>query len=287
MGGSALILGANGRFGGAVAGSLAGAGWRVRAFARGRDDLMQAARGADVIVNGWNPAYPRWQRELPLQTARLIAAARASGATVIVPGNVYVYGPDMPARLTPGTPQRARNPLGRARREMETAWRDSGVATILLRAGDFIDTAPSGTWFDRVLTARLDRGSFTWMGRWDLPHAWAFLPDLARAALALAERRRELARFEEIPFPGYSLGGEEMARVLERACGRALRRRNHDWTLFRALAPISPLLRHVLEMRYLWDRPHVLDETRFREVLPDFRPTPPVDALRQAVGFRC
>ena len=283
---TALILGTSGRFGRHMAAAFQARGWSVTPFDRARDGLAEAARGKDIIVQGWNPSYQHWQAQVPGQTARVIAAARESGARVILPGNVYVYGPDMPSRLAADTPHRAQNPLGRVRREMEAAWRASGVPTILLRAGDFIDIQASGNWFDRVLTARLSRGTFTYMGSWDVPHAWAFLPDLARAAVDLTERRDRLARFEEVPFPGYTLTGTELAGALEQATGRSLRRKSFNWTMFRALAPVWPLMRHVVEMRYLWDGPHALDGERLRALLPDFRPTPLVEALRQAVAAR-
>ncbi|MCF6316055.1 MAG: hypothetical protein L3J30_07185 [Marinosulfonomonas sp.] len=48
--------------------------------------------------------------------------------------------------------------MGRIRTEMEAAYRDSGVRTIILRAGDFIDTQASGNWFDKVMTPKLDKG---------------------------------------------------------------------------------------------------------------------------------
>ena len=278
-----LILGGSGRFGRHMAEAFATAGWSVSQFQRGRDDLMGAARGMDVIVAGWNPPYQHWRAQMPGQTARIIAAARAHDATVIVPGNIYVYGRDMPAQLTPDTPQRAENPLGRLRRDMESAYRDSGVATIVLRAGDYIDTRASGNWFDRVLTARLSKGVFTYMGPWDVPHAWAFLPDLARAGVALAERRASLARFEDVPFAGYGLSGAELCAALERATGQKLRRKSMNWTMFRALALGWPLMCHVLEMRYLWNRPHSINGSRLQMLLPEFSPTPLPAALKAAV----
>ncbi len=278
---TALILGPSGRFGRHMAAAFRAAGWHLRLFDRARDDLDQAAQGVDIIVNGWNPSYPHWRAQVPGQTAQIIAAARTSGATVILPGNVYVFGPEMPATLRADTPQRAENPLGLVRREMEAAYRTSGVPVILLRAGDFIDTMASGNWFDRVLTAQLAKGVFRYMGPWDMPHAWAFLPDLTRAAVALAQQRDRLDRFEEVPFPGYTLTGEELAAALEQATGQSLRRKSFNWTLFRALGPVWPLMRHVLEMRYLWNAPHGLDGTRLQELLPDFTPTPVVRALGQ------
>ena len=44
--------------------------------------------GADVIDNGLNPPnYHNWAKLIPQITADVIAAAKASGATVLLPGN--------------------------------------------------------------------------------------------------------------------------------------------------------------------------------------------------------
>lgn len=280
MGGTVLVLGASGRFGRAAADAFWTAGWQVRFFDRKTDDLGSAAMGADVIVNGWNPPYDQWAATVPDLTRRVIAAARTSGAMVIVPGNVYVFGEDAPARLDADTPHRATNPLGRIRIEMEDAYRKSGVKTLILRAGDFIDTARSDSWLDKVILAGLDRGRFTYPGDPDQPHAWAFLPDLARAAVALAEKRDQLARFEDVPFPGYTLTGRELAEAVASAYGQPLGLYRFNWLPVRMLSPFWKMGRHLIEMRYLWSKRHRLDGTRFDALLPGFETTPVDDALR-------
>jgi nucleoside-diphosphate-sugar epimerase len=152
-----LVLGATGRFGRNAAKAFQDAGWHVRRFDRSRDRLEEAVRGVDVIVNGFNPVYPDWARDLPRLTREVIGAARMSGASVIVPGNVYVFGESTPPPWSAESPHRAQNSLGRLRREMEETYAASGVRTILIRAGDFIDTEASGNWFDSDLPPEISR----------------------------------------------------------------------------------------------------------------------------------
>lgn len=276
---TALILGANGRFGRTMANAMRTAGWSVRTFDRQFDDLNTAARSSDVIVHGWNPAYNHWARDVPRQTQQVIAAARASGATVLIPGNVYVYGDTAPGVPTETTPHAARNPLGHVRIGMERAFAESGVKVILLRGGDFIDTRASGNWFDRVIAARLDEGCLTYPGALDAPHAWAYLPDFARAFVRLAEKRGDLPRFCALNFGGYTMTGRDMAKRL----GATPRRFN--WWPVRLLSPVWPVGRHLLEMRYLWSMPHRLSNDAFRATVPEFKPTPIEDALAHATSF--
>lgn len=280
---TAVILGASGRFGRNAALAFERAGWQVRRFQRGRDDLNRMSDGAQVIVHGWNPVYTDWAKQVPQLTAQVIAAARSSGATVVMPGNVYVFGPQTPAPWSETAPHAAQNPLGRIRITMEQTFRDAGVQTILLRGGDFLDTEASGNWFDRMMIPKLGQGIFTYPGNPDLPHAWAYLPDFTRAAVALAEKRAELPQFADIPFPGYTLSGAEMHRGLSAVTGQELRLKRMSWLPLHLAAPVWPLGRKLLEMRYLWDTPHWLDGRLFRSLLPEFQATPVTTALAAAI----
>ena len=284
MTGSVLVLGGSGRFGRHASEAFWNAGWRVTQYDRARGDLTAAARGNDVIVNGWNPPYDRWADTVSALTAQVIAAARKSGATVIVPGNVYVFGEEAPALLGPTTPHTARNPLGRIRVDMEKAYRDSGVQTIILRAGDFIDTEPSGNWFDRIIAKDAGRGRFVYPGDPDQPHAWAFLPDLAETAVALAARRADLPRFSDIPFAGYTLTGRELAAACGRALGREVRLTRMSWLPIQLARPFWPMARRLAEMRYLWSMPHGLEPDTLAALLPNLRETPVETALSLALA---
>ncbi|HGG05102.1 MAG TPA: epimerase [Aliiroseovarius sp.] len=283
---SVLVLGKTGRFGRNVAKAFEKAGWRVHGFNRATNDLMTAAAGMDVIVNGWNPPYDQWEKQVPVLTDQIIRAAKASGATVIIPGNVYVFGKDAPQNFSADTPHHARNPLGRVRINMEEAFRRSGVQTIILRAGDFLDIQASGNWFDLVLTKKIDKGIFTYPAPLNQPHAWAYLPDLARVAVELAEMRADLGRFEDIPFAGYTLTGQQLHQLVEQASGRGIRVKRMRWLPLYLAAPFWRMGRHLLEMKYLWSKPHRLDGTRLKALLPDIQVTSPQDAVRAALAVQ-
>jgi nucleoside-diphosphate-sugar epimerase len=279
-----LVLGASGRFGRHAAEAFWNAGWRVRVFDRKTDDLAAAALEADVIVIAWNPPYTDWAREVPRLTAEVIAAAKSSGATVLIPGNVYGYGAGSEPLIDAASPKSATNPMGRIRNEMEAAYREAGVPTIVLRAGDFLDTQDGGNWFESVIAAKAGHGRMVSPGDPDIPHAWAFLPDMARAAVMLAEKREALATFEEVLFPGYTLSLSELAELVSMATGRIQKVRRFEWLPLRLAAPFWPMARRLLEMRYLWFMPHRISGERMAELLPDFRATDPLTAIGQTVA---
>lgn len=95
----------------------------------------------------------------------------------------------------------------------------------------------------------LARGRFTQMGPADLPHAWAYLPDLARVFVAVAERRVALAPHTVLNHAGFTLSGAELQAAFEATLGRPLRRARFRWPLLRLATPLSPLLRALFELR--------------------------------------
>ena len=280
---SVLILGASGRFGRNAAEAFWNAGWTVDCFDRSKDDLREKSAAADVIVNAWNPTYDRWADEIPGLTAKVIEAAKLNDATVIIPGNVYVFGAEAPETFCPDTPHGASNPLGRIRIEMEAAFRNAGVKTIVVRGGDYIDTEASGNWFDMIMAKHLAKGKFVSPGDPNVPRAWAYLPDIARACVALAEKRHLLATFEDVCFPGFTLSAAEMAGCIEQSIGRPVKTTRMNWLPIQIARPFWPMAKGILEMRYLWSKPHRLDGTKFNRLCPDFRPTPVGAALASAI----
>jgi nucleoside-diphosphate-sugar epimerase len=305
-----LILGANGRFGAAAVEAFAAAGWHVLAQARqaparlpagarhvgidlaDTDALARAAVGARCLVHAINPPYTRWAAEvLPLGRAAMALAARLD-ATFLLPGNVYNHGAAMAPRLAEDAAQEPTTRKGRIRCELEReleARAAGGLRSVVIRAGDFYG-AGTGSWFDLVVAKGLARGKLAYPGPLDRPHAWAYLPDLARAFVAVAARD-DLAPFTRLHFAGDTLTGAELLDAVERAAaglglapaGGRFRRAGLPWPLIRLAGLVVPQWREVAEMAYLWSTPHALDGTALRRTVGELPSTPLDAALRHAL----
>ncbi len=278
---TALVLGASGGFGGQVALALQAAGWQVKRYKRGTD-MAVAAKGARLIVNGLNPpAYHDWDRLIPEITASVLAAGRASGATLLVPGNVYPYGMQ-PTPWGPDTPHRPVSRKGRIRTTMEAAYREAaeggGPRTILLRGGDFLLAEAPQMLMNRMTLAKVGTGKVTALGPADALHAYAYLPDMARAAVGLVALGDALPAFADIPFAGHVFTINDLAAHLTRLTGRAMRVTQFPLWFFTAASPFWELARELREMLYLNRYPHELDPGPLRHWLPDYQDTP-LDAV--------
>lgn len=301
-----VILGAAGRIGDAAALAFVEAGWRVRGVARNaktgqlapgvepvqadaydRAALIEACKGASVVLNCLNPEYTEWAETVLPMAQNVAAAVEATGATHMMPGNVYNFGHAVGRETREDAPQVPSTEKAGIRIAMEDLFRGlaetRGIQTVVLRAGDFYGGTRPGSWLDLIILAKLRKDIFTWPGPMHLPHAFAYLPDLGRVFVALAERRGELGKFERFHFEGHTLTGEEMKQAAEAAVGRKLKRAGVPWVLLRAVGLVSPMMREIAIMSYLWRTPHSLDGGRLREVLGPVPSTDPVAALRQAI----
>ncbi len=229
--------------------------------------LLRAAQGATVVVHALNPAYTNaaWKTQVLPMTEAALAITRALGATLMVPGNVYNFGATMPAVLREDTPQLARTVKGQVRIQMEALLQRSGVRCVVIRAGDFFGSG-QGTWFDTAMVKDIRKGVFTYPGAPEVSRAWAYLPDLGRAFVAVAQRRAALQPFDVLHFAGHRITGQRWLDVLTPvartqgwvAAGAALKAGRFPWAFIRLGALFVPVWAALLEMRYLWQTPHAL-----------------------------
>jgi nucleoside-diphosphate-sugar epimerase len=302
-----VILGAAGRIGDAAAKAFLAAGWRVKGVARNakaatlrqgvevvqadaydRPSLIRAVQGADVILNALNPKYTEWETTVMRLAENVMAAAEASGALHLFPGNVYNFGREIGMGMSEDAPQIASTAKARIRIEAEELFRQCaetrGVRTAILRGGDYYGGVKPESWLDLFILKDLKKDVFTWPGPTDLPHAFAYLPDFAEAFVAVAERRDALAPFEQFHFAGHTLTGLDMHEAAESAAGRALRFKTMSWTMIRLAGLVVPIAREVNIMSYLWRTPHSLDGAKLERFAGPLRVTPPVEALSAAIS---
>lgn len=309
----ALVVGATGGIGRETAAALLAHGWHVRALhrapeaARARSDLpaavewvagdamlagdvVAAAQGTQLIIHAANPPYYRNWRGLALPMLRnSIAAARASGARLVLPGNVYNFGPDAWPLVSEVSPQHPITRKGQVRVEMEHLLAEAagtGVRSLVMRAGDYFGPRQAASIFKSVMVrpGRPVR-SVIYPGRRGAGHAWAYLPDLAETIARLVEREAELAPCEVFNFGGYWLAaGEEMARSIARVAGRPdMPIRRFPWFLLTLASPFVGFAREMLEMRYLWQVPLQLDNSKLVKFLGG-EPHRPLDsAVRETL----
>lgn len=315
--GKVLVLGATGGIGGEVARQLRDGGWDVRALKRGaaqptedrdgitwlrgdamnREDVMAAAAGCSVIVHAVNPpGYRRWSELVLPMVDNTIAAAAAEGATIVLPGTVYNYGTDAFPLLAEDSPQHPATRKGAIRVEMERrlqAATGQGARVLIVRAGDFFGPRAGNNWFSQGLVKPGQPvRSVSLPASPGVGHQWSYLPDVARTMVELLARRETLPPFAAFHMAGHwDADGTQLAasirRVVQTRTGFTPRVAAFPWWLVRLASPFQATFKEMLEMRYLWQQPVHMDNTRLLQVLGQEPHTPldeAVEATLQGLG---
>lgn len=316
--GRALVLGASGGIGGEVARQLRDAGWTVHALKRdlaeptvqregmlwhrgdalNAQDVTAAAQGCQVIVHAVNPpGYRRWAELVLPMLDNSIAAARATVATVVLPGTVYNYGPDAFPLIAEDAPQQPLTRKGAIRVAMERRLQhlaQTGGRVVIVRAGDYFGPRAGNNWFSQgLIKPGQPIRSVTLPGDAGVGHQWAYLPDVARTMVALLARRESLPAFARFHMAGHwDADGRQMAeaiqRVVARRGGAAPKLQRLPWWLLKLASPFNTTLREMGEMRYLWRETLRMDNSRLRTVLGE-EPHTPLDVAVEATleGLGC
>src|SRR6516225_6576282 len=209
---TALVLGAKGGIGSEAARALSRHGWKIRALARnGRPtnstdswgwikgdsmdqaSIVAAAQGADLIVHAVSPAgYKNWATLVLPMMDNTIAAAKASGARILLPGTIYNYGADAFPLLREDSPQRATTHKGKIRIAVEQrleAAAQEGVRSLILRLGDFFGPQAGNNWFSQGMVKPNELvKNVANPGSKGTGHTWAYLPDAGEAFAQLSDR---------------------------------------------------------------------------------------------------
>jgi len=305
---TALVLGATGGIGGAIATALQRHGWQVRGMARNAEagrksnpqldwvagdamvaaDVIAAAHGVSLIVHAVNPpGYRNWaQLVLPMIDNTIAAARAAGGARILLPGTIYNFDPATTPVIDADTPQRARSRKGLIRIALEQRLADAApeVPSLVLRAGDFFGPGTRSSWFAQAMIkpgtpvrriTELARGP---------GHSWAYLPDLAETAAELLDHPDRLLPFERVQFEGlYDASGTMLSTAIAEVVGHPLPHSRFPWWLMQLLAPFGGFPREAAELAAHWKHPGRLDNTRLVQLLGAEPRTPLNTALRAAL----
>jgi nucleoside-diphosphate-sugar epimerase len=302
----ALVLRATGGVGGATAWALIAHGWQVRALVRDRaaaaagwsgrigapewrlgdamvrEDVIRAAEGVQVIVHAVNPpGYRNWDKLVLPMIDNSIAAAVATGASIVLPGTIYNFDPDTSPLITETTPQVPKTRKGEIRvkleQRLETAAADLGVPSLIVRAGDFFGPKVRASWFAQAIVRPSQPvRRVVNPGQVGTGHSWAYFPDLAETIARLLEDRDQLRKFERLQFQGYwDADGRQMIEAITCAVKRnSLPVWAFPWWLLRIASPFSEAMREMLEIHDFWRKPVRFDNQRLIELLE-----PPLRAL--------
>ncbi|MGR4881191.1 NAD-dependent epimerase/dehydratase family protein [Streptomyces sp. LARHCF249] len=236
--------------------------------ARDSERLTEAAKGAAALYSCAAPPYHRWAGAWPPLSASACAAAEATGAVLVMLGNLYGYGP-VAGPLTEGLPLAATGPKGRVRaaawEQARTLHEQGRIRAVEVRASDFFGpgVTEGGHLAARVVPPLLRGKPVSTLGNPDAPHSWTYLPDVARALVEVAGEERAWGRAWHVPTEPARSVREMVDRLAAQAGTAPVAVRRLPPAVLAVASVFSPLLRELKEIRYQFDRPFVVDSSAY------------------------
>jgi nucleoside-diphosphate-sugar epimerase len=245
-----------------------------------------AAADAAVVYQALNPPYHQWHRYFPGLQAGAMAAAKAAGARYVSIENLYMY--DSTKTITEESPILPKSKKGELRARMAdevmAAHQQGELQAAALRASDYYGPGVLGSALGEMVFGNLVAGKKAQVGgSAAMPHSFAYIEDVGRAAAVLGTRQEALGNVWIAPHAPALTQGE----MVELAC--------QTLGIERKIAVISPFMmrlaglfvpqaRASVEMMYEFTAPFVVDSKKFEQAF-QVRATASDEGIRKTVTW--
>ena len=236
----------------------------VAADASDESQAISAATGATVVYQALNPPYHQWHELFPGLQRSALAAAKAAGARYVSTDNLYMYdssaGPMTESgRIAPAS--RKGQLRQRMAEEVLAAHERGDVEAAILRSSDYYGPGVTGSALgDRVFPPILAGKPGEVLGGPDIPHSYAYIEDVARAAVVLGTRDEAIGRVwftPHIPAPTQSQVLESIFEIV----GREPKYSTVTPGKMRLAGLFMPGAREMVEMMYEFTEPFTVDSS--------------------------
>lgn len=248
----------------------------------------QLAQGASHLYFCVNPPYTEWLERFPPMQSAVIQAAEASAAKLIVMENVYAYGDTNGQPLLEDMPYLAHTRKGKLRaamsQELMAAHEAGRIRVVMGRASDFFGPEVlESSMGERVLYPAVVGKAAQVMGNMEMPHSHTYMPDVGKALVILGQHESALGQAWHIPsLPAIPM--RQMIEMIYKEAGYPTKIQAMPKLMLKTLRYVVPILREVDEMMYEFEKPFVLDHSKFARAFGDHS-TPLEQAIKATVAW--
>ena len=262
----------------------------VEVFSADVSDSTQAAKaaeGATVVYQALNPPYHQWDELFPGLQAGAMAAAQAAGARYVSIDNLYMYGL-VDGAITESTPVNPCSRKGELRAKMAddllAAHKAGDIQAAIVRSSDYygpgvVQSALGERTFGPLIAGK---GGEV-IANPDLPHSYAYIEDVARAAVAVGASDDALGK---VSFTAHAPARSQRAMIEDASSQLGMETKVNvvsPWMLW-AFGLFSPPVREMNEMMYEYTNPFVVDASQSEQAL-GLMATPTSDGLAGTIEW--
>lgn len=250
-----------------------------------QQQVIDAVAGSDIVYLLAGLKYDRklWADAWPRIIDNTLEACKQARARLIFFDNVYMYGRVL-GPMTEETPYRPTSKKGEIRAAIastvERAWKAGDLTAIIARAADFYGPgAKNGIPNAMVFEPMSQRKTPMCLVSDALPHSYTYVPDAARALVALAESESGWNQVWHLPTTPNPLTAREFITTAAEAMGRPAKYRVLSRSMVKIVGWFNPIVGEVHEMLYQNAAPYLFDSSKYARTF-GFAGTPYAEGIR-------
>jgi nucleoside-diphosphate-sugar epimerase len=259
----------------------------LKADATNPSSMREVCQGATVVYNCVNPPFAQWIQIFPAVMEAIIEGAAAADAKLVFADDTWMYGKvDRP--MTEDLPSRPVSNKGVLRAwlaEMLLSAHSRGkVRAVIGRGGELYGPLVESVLGQNLFGAALAGKKATWIGNLDVPLTPLFIDDFARGLVTLGEQDEAIGQVWHIPTPE-PITGREFVRMIFEEVGRAPKVTAYSHQFVKALGLFWSLAREGAEMVYQFERPFIIDSSKYKHSFGKGTVTPYREGIRQTIDW--
>ncbi|MFF1991680.1 SDR family NAD(P)-dependent oxidoreductase [Bacillus mycoides] len=285
----ALVLGASGSMGYAIVKELCSRGIHVVAFARNKEkleilfsgeenvkvvagdvfiqeDIMEAAKGVDIIFHAVNIPYSDWEKKQSKLLKNILEVAMYYDSKLGIVDNIYAYGRQGEEPVVEEVKKAPHTKKGKIRLQLEMMAKQARVQMFIAHFPDFYGPNAESTLVHHTLNGVLANKLSSFVGDKKIAREYIFTPDGAKAMVELALRDEAYGQNWNIPGCGV-ITGEEMIQHIQELTGYTKPVMTVKKGMINLIRLFDKQMKEFVEMLYLTENPVVLSGEKYERYI--------------------
>ncbi len=249
-------------------------------------NVTELTKGATTVYQCAQPQYHEWAEKFPALQSAVLEGVAANGTRLVVIENLYMYGDPNGRPITETMPYEAHTKKGKVRAAISNALMDadhSGKVKVAIgRASDFIGPEYA-IGANQLIYPAIEGKTANALGDLDALHSFTYVPDVGKALVTLGTHDEAFGQAWHIPSPA-PITQRQLATMIYKEAGNPLKVRAGGRVILSILGLFNPSVREVVEMLYEFEKPFILDSSKFEKAF-GMKATPIEVAVRETVAY--
>lgn len=253
-----------------------------------KSQAAEALAGASMVYGCVGLPYSMWKTGWEPLLGGMLHGCQLSGARFVFCDNLYMYGP-RPGPLTEDTPVSNYGTKPAVRAWLTSIWQkahaDGRVMSAAVRSSDFYGPHALSSYLGKyVFEPAIDGGTAMLLGDVHQPHSFTFINDVARAMVTVMHGGDDcFGQAWHVP-NAKPISLIDMAGEAFKVAGTPFRHRNLSGMQLKVAAMANREVKEIMELMYMWNKPFVVDSTKFEKKFWD-NPMPVREGIDRTISW--